>query len=300
MTRDRRSLPTVAGAVALLLVAGFVARALTGSAAVLAQAGDARLTQAEAQNLLAALPAATREQLAEQPQALAEAMRREVQWRALVETARRSPQAAQPAVRARMRQAADLELVQAHLDAMSAVADDYPPQELIVATYEANRERFRAAPRYHLSQIFLAGRPDDADAARRARELAQEARLAKADFADLAREHSRHAESAARGGEVGWVSEPMLRPEFRDTVTAMAVGAISDPVPVADGWHILKLTERQAARDLSLDEARADIVTALRAQEQRRRRAEYVERLAAAMPVRLDELMLGTLQVPVE
>lgn len=300
MTRNRRSLPTVAGAVALLLVAGFVVRALTGGEAVLAQVGDVRLTRAEAQNLLAALPVATRKQLAEQPQALAEAVRREVQWRALVATAKRSPQAASAVVQARARQAADLELVQAHLDAMSAVADDYPPQELVVAAYEANRERFRAAPRYHLSQIFLAGRPDDAAVARRARELAQEARAARADFADLAREHSRHAESAAAGGDVGWVSEPMLRPEFRDTVTGMAAGSISDPVPVADGWHILKLTERQAARDLSLDEARADIITALRAQEQRRRRAEYVEQLAAAAPARLDEVQMRALKPPVD
>lgn len=300
MTRNKRSLPTVAGAVALLLVAVFLVRALAGGGPVLGQAGGARLTRAEAQALLAALPAATGKQLAEQPQALADAVRRELQWRALVVTAKRSPQARLPAVRARMRQAADLELVQAHLDAMSTVADDYPPQELVVATYEANRERFRAAPRYHLSQIFLAGRPDDGDVARRARELTQEARAARADFADLAREHSRHADSAARGGDVGWVSEPMLRPEFRDTVTGMAVGSISDPVPVADGWHILKLTERQAARDLSLDEARADIVAALRAQEQRRRRAEYVEQQAAAAPARLDEVQMDALKLPVD
>lgn len=294
---NRPRLPTLLGATALLLVAAYLGRTLIHADAVLAQAGDARLTEAEAQALIDALPAATRQQLRAQPQALVDAVRREVQWRTLLETARRSPQARAAEVRARMRQAADRELVEAHLEAASTVPADYPPQELIVATYEANRERFRAAPSYELSQVFLPGPPDDADLQKRARDLAQQAR-GGADFADLAREHSRHAETANRGGAFGWVPEPLLRPEFRDVVVKLQTGAVSDPLPAADGWHILKLTGRRPARDLALDEARPDIVAALRDQEQRRLRADYVAQLTAANPVRVDEAALGKLTIP--
>jgi parvulin-like peptidyl-prolyl isomerase len=284
------------GALALLLVLAYLGRDFIRPDGVLAQAGDARLTQAEAQALVDALPAATRQQLGEQPQALGDAVRREVQWRALLEAARRAPQAKAAEVRARMQQAADRELVEAHLEAVSAVPADYPPQELVTATYEANRERFRAAPSYELSQIFLPGAPDDAELQKRARELVQQAR-GGADFADLAREHSRHTETANRGGAFGWVPEPLLRPEFRDVVTQLKTGAVSDPLPVADGWHILKLTGRRPARDLSLDEARPDIVAALREQERRRLRAEYITQNATANPVRVDEVALGKLKV---
>jgi peptidyl-prolyl cis-trans isomerase C len=292
-------LSTLLGVLALLLVLGFLASTLRPRDAVLAQAGDARLSEAEAQALIDALSTAAREQLRAQPQALADAVRREVQWRALLETARRSPQARAADVRARMRQAADRELVESHLEAASAVPADYPPQELVVATYEANRERFRAAPSYELSQIFLPGTPDDADLQKRARELVQQAR-GGADFADLAREHSRHAETASRGGAFGWVQEPLLRPEFRDVVVKLQTGAVSDPLPAADGWHILKLTGRRPARDLTLDEAKADIVAALRGQEQRRLRAEYIAQITAANPVRVDDAALGKLKIPTD
>lgn len=296
---NRSRLLTLLGATALLLVLAYLGRTFLHTDAVLAQAGDARLTDAEAQALIDALPAASRQQLGAQPQALADAVRREVQWRALLDTARRSPQASAADVRARMRQAADRELVESHLEAASAVPADYPPQELIVATYEANRERFRAAPQYELSQIYLPGTPDDADLQKRARELVQQAR-GGADFADLAREHSRHAETANRGGAFGWVPEPLLRPEFRDVVVKLETGAVSDPLPAADGWHILKLTGRRPARDLTLDEARPDIVAALRGQEQRRLRAEYIAKITAANPVRVDEVALGKLKIPTD
>lgn len=296
---NRSRLLTLLGATALLLVFAWLARELLHTDAVLAQAGDARLTEAEAQALIDALPAASRQQLGAQPQALADAVRREVQWRALLETARRSPQARADDVRARMRQAADRELVESHLEAASAVPADYPPQELIVATYEANRERFRAAPSYELSQVYLPGTPDDADLQKRARALVQQARGGE-DFADLAREHSRHAETASRGGAFGWVPESLLRPEFRDVVVKLEIGAVSDPLPAADGWHILKLTGRRPARDLTLDEARPDLVTALRGQEQRRLRAEYIAETTAANPVRVDEVALGKLKIPTD
>lgn len=292
-------LSTLLGVLALLLVLGCLAFALRPRGAVLAQAGDARLTATEAQALIDALPAESRQQLGAQPQALADAVRREVQWRALLEAARRSPQARAADVRARMRQAADRELVESHLEAASVVPADYPPQELIVATYEANRERFRAAPSYELSQIYLPGAPDDADLQKRARDLAQQAR-GGADFADLAREHSRHAETASRGGAFGWVPEPLLRPEFRDVVVKLATGAVSDPLPAADCWHILKLTGRRPARDLTLDEAKPDIVAALRGQEQRRLRAETIAQITAASPVRVDDAALGKLKIPTD
>ena len=94
--------------------------------------------------------------------------------------------------------------------------------------------------------------------------------------------------------------EPLLRPEFRDVVVKLETGAVSDPLPAADGWHILKLTGRRPARDLTLDEARPDIVAALRGQEQRRLRAEYIAKITAANPVRVDEVALGKLKIPAD
>jgi peptidyl-prolyl cis-trans isomerase SurA len=93
-----------------------------------------------------------------------------------------------------------------------------------------------------------------------------------APFADLARAHSTDAGSAARGGELGWVSPGQTVPPFEEAMNALAVGQLSRPVQSQFGWHIIEVLERREV-DASRDLLRA------RAQEilQNRKREEETE-----------------------
>jgi peptidyl-prolyl cis-trans isomerase SurA len=93
-----------------------------------------------------------------------------------------------------------------------------------------------------------------------------------ASFADLARGHSDDVGSAARGGELGWLTPGETVPAFEEAMNALAVGQISTPVRSQFGWHIIEVQERREV-DASRDLLRA------RAQEilQNRKREEETE-----------------------
>ncbi len=82
-----------------------------------------------------------------------------------------------------------------------------------------------------------------------------------AKFEDMARINSEDA-SAARGGELGWVSPGDTVPEFERAMNAPAIGATSGPVRTAFGWHLIKVEERRkqdVTRERQREQARAAI-----------------------------------------
>jgi peptidyl-prolyl cis-trans isomerase SurA len=65
------------------------------------------------------------------------------------------------------------------------------------------------------------------------------------DFADLARSNSQDTLSAARGGELGWVSQGDTVPRFENAMDKLAIGEISKPVQSRFGWHIIQVEARR-------------------------------------------------------
>ena len=68
---------------------------------------------------------------------------------------------------------------------------------------------------------------------------------AGADFATLARANSQDTLSAARGGELGWISPGETVPAFEDAFNRLSVGEISAPVKTEFGWHLIQVTEHR-------------------------------------------------------
>lgn len=66
----------------------------------------------------------------------------------------------------------------------------------------------------------------------------------KANFADLAREHSQDG-SAAQGGDLGWSNQGMFVPEFEEAMNKLAPGQISEPLVSRFGVHLIQLMERR-------------------------------------------------------
>jgi len=80
--------------------------------------------------------------------------------------------------------------------------------------------------------------------------------MGNADFGDLARQHSDDG-SAAKGGDLGWLSPGETVPEFERAMNALQPDQVSDPVQTPFGFHLIKVLER---RDEDLSEERQRVM----------------------------------------
>lgn len=121
---------------------------------------------------------------------------------------------------------------------------------------DAEVERFlaeggdTAAGRYRLAHILIAVPPDPTPDQLRSTEASarevHEQLLAGADFASTAVAVSK-GQQALEGGDLGWRNADELPPPFVAAVRDLAPGGISDLIPSANGFHILKVLESDAA-----------------------------------------------------
>jgi peptidylprolyl isomerase len=262
---------------------------------VVASLGNVQITAPELQRIVAALPPDLRADVTASPQALDRLVRTELVRRALFAEARTKGWDKRPEVAERAERAAQQAVVSSYINDLARPPADYPTDAEITAFYEANKERFVKPRELRLAQIYLR-RPADAalaDAvAKRAGALAQQARAAGADFAELAKKSSEHAESAAKGGDLGWLSEGAIVPEVRKVVQQLPPGSVTDPVATAEGWHIVRVQEVRPAAPAPLAEVRDEIRNALRFRRAQELEAKYLDDLLARTPPTLNEAEL--------
>ena len=94
------------------------------------------------------------------------------------------------------------------------------------------------------------------DASQRLSGLKDRIEMGNADFGNLARQHSDDA-SAAKGGDLGWLSPGETVPDFERAMNALQPGEVSDPVRTPFGMHLIKVLER---RDEDLSEERQRVM----------------------------------------
>ena len=121
-----------------------------------------------------------------------------------------------------------------------------PDEDILLAYYRANPEKFTEPARSRLSVILLrvppSAAPEAWDAAKEeAAGLVRQLR-AGADFAELARLHSADP-SADNGGDMGYLHRGMLAEPAQKAVDALSPGEISDPVVLLQGVAIFRLED---------------------------------------------------------
>lgn len=138
--------------------------------------------------------------------------------------------------------------------------------------YNANKASFNLAePQIHLAQIVVTPMPDpnvrnlknskaqnETDAKTKILDI--EARLKRGDdFAGLAQNYSEDSNSAANGGDMGFVPESALEranPELRKMVVSLAPGGVSPVIHTQEGYRILKVISKEPAGQRELNDPR--------------------------------------------
>ncbi len=97
--------------------------------------------------------------------------------------------------------------------------------------------------RYILLRVPPKNRDAEQKAAKRIRQLWQRARAGES-FAQLAREASDDGNTAARGGDLGYVRWGSLPADFQEQAFVLDVGELSNPIRGKAGYYLLKLEDR--------------------------------------------------------
>ncbi len=294
-TRQMSILPRI---IPLLLAALLVVAAgESPDTDVVAQRGDVRLTGAELKDALALLDPAARAQVTATPQALSAFVRDRLLNLSVLAEARAKQWDTQPDIVRRINETKDAVVLQTYLASLVPSDPLYPSEAEVTAAYDSNKSRLMVPRQFHLAQIVLTVKPgataqEDEAVHKKAIELRARAVRPKADFAELARSNSQEQQSAEKGGDVGWLREPDMIPAVRDVVAGMAEDAISQPVHVPDGWHILKLLEIKQAGPVPLSDAKPQIVQALRQARAQRTMRAYLDEMLKTQPVQVNEIEL--------
>ncbi len=279
----------------LLLLAILAASpAFAADTTAIAKVGDSEITAADLRPYLANLSPAQESAIGKDPAVLNQFLRTLIVQRLLLREASAAKWEQQPDVAAELQRLRETAIAQGYLASVAKVPAGYPSDAELQAAYDANKAALLVPKQFRLAQIFIAA-PQDGEAPAKLAVVEKALKAANADFAQLAAAYSDEAASAAKGGEIGWLAESQIQPDTRKAATTLAKGAISAPVRLADGWHILKLLDVKAAYTATLPEVKAQLAQRLREEKAKQLSQEYVAKLLEANPVAINEIAVSKL-----
>lgn len=129
--------------------------------------------------------------------------------------------------------------------------------------YKQNPEYFSKKERAQVSHVLISTEnslTDEQRAQKRAEaEVARRRLLASPDaFAEIAQEIS-NCPSRAQGGDLGVIERGQMIASFDEAAFSQGIGAIGKVIRTPKGFHVIKVTERIPAKQVTLAEATPDI-----------------------------------------
>jgi peptidyl-prolyl cis-trans isomerase D len=142
--------------------------------------------------------------------------------------------------------------------------------------YNQHRDEYRVPEQIKVSHIWIKmplpgpdGKIDDkavGAAQARADDLLKQLQNG-AKFEDVAKKSSEDTGSANVGGSLGWIGKSQMGAEFEKAASALPKGKISGVVKTLDGFHIIRVDDKQDAHMKTLDEVKAEIEPAVKQQK---------------------------------
>jgi peptidyl-prolyl cis-trans isomerase D len=179
----------------------------------------------------------------------------------------------------------------AEIDFSKAAASVQVTQDDLRAYYDNHREQYRVPEQVKVSHIWIKmplpgadGKVDDkavAEAQHRADDLLKQIK-AGAKFEDVAKKYSEDPGSSNVGGSLGWIGKGQMAAEFEKAAFSLPKGQISDVVKSIDGFHIVRVDDKQDAHVKPLDEVKSQIEPILKQQKGQQAAQKQAEALLKA------------------
>jgi len=291
----------ILGALIAGFVAGTIAYAQGTADGVVGKMGNLEMKTADVRRIIDAQPPQVKKQVAGAVADLDRLVRSELIRQSLLNEAKGKGVDKRPDVVLMMERARDQALLQAYMTEIAKPPAGFPSDEDIKKAYDANKTALATPPEFNLAQIFIAV-PESADKAtvtaaiKKANDVLAKAQVKGADFAKLAREQSDQKETAANGGELGWLPETQILPEIRTALTRLEKGDVTGPIRSASGLHIVKLLDKKPAGVRTLTEVRETIVNQMRLRRAQEIERNYIEGMVSRAQVTVNQGELAKLQ----
>lgn len=167
-----------------------------------------------------------------------------------------------------------------------------PGEEQTRAYFERHADKFTEPEQVHVGVILLKVDPSSAPAVWQKAEEEGKAILkqlrAGAAFADVAKLRSGD-ESAAKGGDMGYLHRGMLPEVAQQAVDTLKPGELSETVRLLEGIAVFRLEGRKASRRVAFQEARERAAGLLQRELSEKAWSDLIARLRQETPVRMDE-----------
>ena len=267
---------------------------------VIARAGEATVSAEDVREYISQLSERDQAALARDPRLLSQAVRSMLANRLVLQEALAKKWDQQPDTAAQLERVRQNAIVETYLRSVSGLPAGFPSPSDIENLYETNKSAFVVPRQFQLAQIVIsvpqgADKEAEAKARKKLDDVLKKLKAPDVDFKALATLESDDRDGAARGGDLGWLPENQIRPEIRSQVMGLAVKAVSEPVKLDDGWHIVKLIDTKPARTLALSEVRDQLVQRVRDERVTVNRRNYLAKLIEQAPPAINELALSNL-----
>jgi len=270
------------------LTAGF----LHAEPSVLGKIGEIEITSDEVRDILSGLQAGNPGTLTEDPAALSQYVRNLLVQRLILRKAVEEKLDQDPAVITTLVRAREAALTEAYLQARATLPTGYPSEAELIAAYDSAKEKLLVPKSYHLAQIYIAKDKAKLDA------TLKQLKAKGADFAAIAKATSEEPASAAKNGEIGWLTEEQIQPEIREKLPKLTLNTHSEPISLKDGWHIIKLLDIREAHTPPLGQIRVQLTARIRSERTQQLRQEFLSQLLRDHPAAINEIELGKLNSP--
>jgi peptidylprolyl isomerase len=267
---------------------------------VIARVGNTNISAEQIRAYVASLGPRERAAFGQDPNLLSQAVRLMLANRLVLQEVAAKKWDQQAAVAEQLDRVRENAVVELYLQQVSNPPAGFPSDDDLQKVYDANRASFLMPRQFELAQIFVAVAKDADKAAedkakKAVEDIQRKLKAPGADFAALANETGEAKTGEKNGGELGWLAESQIRPEIRTPVMALAKNAISEPIRLDDGWHILRLIDTKAAYTRTLPEVREPLIQQMRSERAGQLRRAYLAELLKQNPPVINELALSGL-----
>jgi len=148
--------------------------------------------------------------------------------------------------------------------------------------YDANLQRFSQPEQVKASHILIKAEPDAGEAttgeAKKKIEMIQKRVKDGEDFAALAKEFS-EGPSASKGGDLGYFGPGRMVKPFETAAFNLKPGEVTDIVKTRFGYHLIKVTDKKPAKQITFEEVQEKLKQFLKQQKVQKEVATYISKL---------------------